>query len=106
VSEIFEPFESLIEISVLGHRLAVPERNTLLRQLQYACPEVASGPFCWNAECRKCEVEYSLADGGHRRAGLACRMRGVAGLRLLRLTPELRFALGTLLKARGGRSGP
>jgi hypothetical protein len=103
VSEIFDPFQHLIEISVLGRRASVPEGNTLLRQLQYACPEVGSGPFCWNAECRKCEIEYSVGPDGKRRMALACQMRGISELHLHRMTPELRYALGDLLRSRAGR---
>jgi hypothetical protein len=103
VSEIFDPFESLIEISVLGRPASVPERNTLLRQLQHACPEVGSGPFCWNAECRKCEVEYSVGADGRRRMALSCQLKGVPGLHLHGVTPELRYALGDLLRSRTER---
>jgi hypothetical protein len=34
-SDIFEPFERLIEIEICGARREVPENNTLLRCFQY-----------------------------------------------------------------------
>ena len=35
MQEIFEPYDRLIEITLLGEKKLVPENNTILRCLQY-----------------------------------------------------------------------
>ena len=51
-SSLFRPFENLVEIQVLGRTFQVPEKNTLLRALQFLDPAgVFYGRFCWNQEC-------------------------------------------------------
>src|SRR5262245_49050594 len=55
--DLFEPFDGLIEIEVLGRRVEVPDNNCLLRSLQYVAGDsIAYGRFCWNDECGNCEV--------------------------------------------------
>lgn len=88
-SDIFEPYSRLIPIVVLGRMLEVPENNTLLRQLQYVSEDVGSGRFCWNGECRYCEVHYRRPGDGADFTALACRVQGWAGMRITKLTPEL-----------------
>ena len=39
MSEIFRPFERLVEITILGKNFLVPERNSLLRCFQFISPE-------------------------------------------------------------------
>jgi hypothetical protein len=56
---------------------------------------VAAGPFCWNAECRKCEIECSMGADGLVFRALACQVKGAPGLHVRRLSPELRYALAT-----------
>ena len=41
-SDIFEPFERLVEIEILGERREVPENNTLLRCFQYLSMDTIS----------------------------------------------------------------
>ena len=50
MSDVYEPWERLIRIVVLGKALDVPEKNLLLRQLQYVSEDVGMGRYCWNAE--------------------------------------------------------
>ena len=71
MSDVYEPWERLIRIVVLGKVLEVPEKNLLLRQLQYVSEDVGMGRYCWNAECRYCEIHYTPA----RRPGRARRAR-------------------------------
>ena len=95
MSDIYEPFERLIAIELLGRQIEVPANNTLLRQLQWVCPDVGTARFCWNGDCRECEIEY--AHQGTLTTGLACRLRGCAGMRVVRVSAELRSALASWL---------
>ena len=76
MSDVYEPWERLIRIVVLGKALDVPEKNLLLRQLQYVSEDVGMGRYCWNAECRYCEVSYQRPGDDTEHTGLACRLRG------------------------------
>jgi hypothetical protein len=80
MSELYEPYEKLFTLVVLGRSFEVPENNILLRQLQFVCSEIGYGKYCWNAECRYCEVQYRIGDGPEL-PGLACRLKGLPGMR-------------------------
>jgi hypothetical protein len=97
VSDVYEPWERLIRIVVLGKRLFVPEKNLLLRQLQYVSEDVGMGRYCWNAECRYCEVSYERPGDATEHTGLACRLRGIEGMRLTKLAPEVRYNMSEAL---------
>jgi len=97
LSDVYEPWERLIRIVVLGKVLEVPEKNLLLRQLQYVSEDVGMGRYCWNAECRYCEIHYTRPDDPAEHVGLACRLRGFEGMRLTKLAPEVRYNLGEAL---------
>jgi len=52
---LFRDYEKLLEITILGKKFQVPEKNTLLRAFQYISPEtIPYGRFCWNQECQLC----------------------------------------------------
>jgi hypothetical protein len=55
VADIYEPWDRLVPIVVLGRVLQVPANNILLRQFQYVAEDVGMGRYCWNAECRYCD---------------------------------------------------
>ena len=97
MSDVYEPWERLIRIVVLGKVLEVPEKNLLLRQLQYVSEDVGMGRYCWNAECRYCEVTYQRPDDPTEHAGLACRLRGFDGMRITKLAPEVRYNMSEAL---------
>jgi hypothetical protein len=98
MDDLFEPYEKLIPLLVLGRSLEVPENNVVLRQLQFVCADIGYGKYCWNAECRYCEVKYRIGEGAEQEA-LACRLKGLPGMRLTRLALELRHNLSELLSA-------
>ena len=98
LSDVYEPWERLVRLVVLGKVLEVPEKNLLLRQLQYVSEDVGMGRYCWNAECRYCEIVYRRDEGPELQA-LACRVKGVAGMTLTRLAPEIKFNLSEALAA-------
>jgi len=97
VADVYEPWERLIRLVVLGRVLEVPEKNLLLRQLQYVSEDVGMGRYCWNAECRYCEVHYTRPGDTAEHVGLAGRLRGFEGMRLTRLAPEVRYNLSEAL---------
>jgi hypothetical protein len=99
MSDFYQPFEKLIPIVVLGRRLEVPENNLLLRQLQYVCPEIGMGRYCWNGECRYCEISYQVERSGPVMGGLACLLKATPGLRVTRLAFELKYNLSRALRA-------
>ncbi len=56
-TDIFEPFERLVEIEILGEIREVPKNNSLLRCFQFLSMEtVFYGDFCWNGECANCRI--------------------------------------------------
>jgi hypothetical protein len=61
--------------------------------------DVGSGRYCWNAECRYCEVHYQRPGDPREHVGLACRLRGFEGLRLVRVAAEIRYNLSEALAA-------
>jgi hypothetical protein len=97
VSDVYEPWERLIRIVVLGKLFEVPEKNLLLRQMQYVAEDVGTGRYCWNAECRYCEVSYERPGDESETAGLACRLRGFDGMRITKVAPEIRYNMGEAL---------
>ena len=96
MADLYEPYEKLIPIEVLGKRFHVPENNILLRQLQFVAPDVGTGGYCWNAECRYCEIRYEV--DGRTMTGLACRVKAVPGFKVSKLAPELKYNISQALK--------
>jgi hypothetical protein len=109
MSEIFRPYERLVEIKVLGKTLAVPEKNTVLRAFQYLSPDtIPYGRFCWNQECQYCRVTCKLPDDDARPM-LSCKFLVVPGMEITEMATELmwclRGRLGTLASP-AGNPGP
>ena len=63
MSDVYDDYEKLIRIEILGKVFQVPENNVLLRQMQFLAPDIGYGRYCWNGECRYCEVHYRQASG-------------------------------------------
>ena len=97
MDHLYEPWARLIRITVLGKVFEVPENNLVLRQLAYVAPDIASGKYCWNAECRYCEIEYRRGPGGPVTAALSCRVRGLEGMELTKIAFEIKYNLGEAL---------
>ncbi len=85
---LFEPFEKLVEIEILGEKYRVPENNTLLRCFQYLSLETISyGDFCWNGDCLNCQVW--IKNGDKEKALMTCRAKVEEGMEIVRLTEEI-----------------
>ncbi len=86
--DLFEPFERLIEISINGKRVEVPENNTLLRCFQYLSLEsISYGEFCWNGDCLNCQVW--IKNGEKEKALMSCRAKAEEGMEIVRISPEI-----------------
>ncbi|CAN5400165.1 hypothetical protein BH10ACI1_BH10ACI1_21660 [soil metagenome] len=87
-SDIFEPYEKLIEIEICGAVYKVPENNTLLRCFQFLSMEAISlGDFCWNGDCLNCQVW--IEKGDKRKAVIACRTIVEEGMKIVRMSKEI-----------------
>ena len=89
-SDIFEPFERLVEIDVLGEKHKVPENNTLLRCFQYLSIDTVSvGNFCWNGACANCQIW--LEDSAKDKPVLSCRTKVREQMKIVRLSEEIKL---------------
>ncbi|MDT7543223.1 MAG: hypothetical protein QOE33_3127 [Acidobacteriota bacterium] len=94
-SDLYEPYDKLIEIEVEGRSLRVPENNRLLRCFQFlAMRAISYGDFCWNGDCTNCQFWYR--EPGQQasdpdKTALACRFRVREGLQITRLDPCIRL---------------
>jgi hypothetical protein len=101
---LFEPFERLLPVRILGREAQIPERNSWLRGLQFLDrEEVALGDFCWNGDCRHCES--LLRRRGEERWVLCCQTEAEAGDELVEVPPEVAYALRRWRKGPGGERG-
>lgn len=86
--DIFEPFDRLIEIEILGEKYKIPENNTLLRGFQFLWMEkISFGDFCWNGDCANCQVW--LEDDGKEKLALACRTKVSERMKIVRISTEI-----------------
>ncbi len=89
-ADIFEPFEKLIEIEILGESVQVPEHNSLLRCFQYLSLETVSfGDFCWNGDCANCRIW--LENTETEKPILACRTKVQAGMKIVKMSDEIKL---------------
>ena len=99
MSDVYEPYTRLVPILILGRVFEVPENNLLLRQMQFVAPDVGYGRYCWNGECRNCEVSYRTSPEGPDFPALACRVKGSAAMRITRLAFEVKYNMSEALAA-------
>jgi NADH dehydrogenase/NADH:ubiquinone oxidoreductase subunit G len=88
--DMFEPYERLIEIEILGKTYSVPENNSILRCLQYLDMEsISYGDFCWNGECLNCQVW--IKNGPKEKAVIACRTNAIEGMQIVKMSDQIPF---------------
>jgi NADH dehydrogenase/NADH:ubiquinone oxidoreductase subunit G len=98
-SEVFRPYEKLVEITVLGKKFQVPERNTVLRAFQFISPgTIPYGRFCWNQDCQYCRILCQLPDDDQPREMLSCKFIVMPGMVITQLSPELKACLSAKLR--------
>ncbi len=89
-SDIFEPFERLIKIEILGEEHWVPENNTLLRCFQYlSINTISFGDFCWNGDCANCRIW--LEDTEQEKPILSCRTKAAERMKIVRMSAEIKL---------------
>ncbi len=99
MSDLYEPFGRLIRVVILGKTFEVPENNLLLRQMQYVAPDVGYGRYCWNGECRACEVQCRTPGSATEFPALACRIKGQEGMSVTKLAFEVKYNMSEALAA-------
>ena len=93
--EIFEPFDKLVTVTICGERRELPEKNTILRGLQYLDMEAVSyGEFCWNGECLNCQVW--VKNGEKEKAVMSCRTYVCEGMEIVRTSSEIETVMTDL----------
>jgi hypothetical protein len=93
-TQVFRPYERLVEIKILGKPFLVPEKNTILRCFQYISPEtIPYGRFCWNQDCQYCRVSGKLTDEDRPHELLSCKFLVSAGMEITEISPELKYCL-------------
>ena len=97
MSDFYEPYEKTIRIRILGRDFEVPENNLLLRQMQYVAPDIGTGRYCWNGECRYCEIQYRRPGDACDLPALACRVKGQADMVITKAAPEIRYNMSEAL---------
>lgn len=86
--DMFEPYDRLIEIEILGTKYRVPENNSILRCLQFLDMEsISYGDFCWNGECFNCQVW--LKNGEKEKAVMACRTNVFEGMQIVKMSEQI-----------------
>ncbi len=89
MSDIFQPYDRLIEIEILGERRLVPENNSLLRCFQFLSMETISyADLCWNGTCLECQVWLDKGDGKEK-AVIACRTEVAEGMKVIRMAQAI-----------------
>jgi len=93
-TQVFRPYERLVEIKILGKSFEVPEKNTILRAFQYISPEtIPYGRFCWNQDCQYCRVKGKMLDEDQPHELLSCKFLVSAGMEITEISPELKYCL-------------
>lgn len=89
-SDIFEPYQRLVEIEIRGKTFLVPENNTLLRCFQFlALDKISAGNFCWNGTCTNCQIW--LAAEKSEKPVLACRTEVRENMKIVKTCDEIKI---------------
>jgi hypothetical protein len=89
-SDIFEPYDRLVEIDILGRKCSVPENNSILRCFQFLDMEaISESDLCWNGECLNCQVW--IRNGDKEKAAISCRTNVVEGMDIVRISEDIPF---------------
>ena len=94
---LLRPYEKLVKITILGKEFEVPERNTVLRCLQFLAPEnISYGRFCWNEDCQYCRITYDTGEGTPLRKAISCKLIVEEGMRITDMALEIKYCLRDL----------
>jgi predicted molibdopterin-dependent oxidoreductase YjgC len=88
----------LISLRIGEVECHVPENSSLLRCFEYLrLYPISMGGFCWNADCRTCEVTVHTECSGEQTV-LSCQTQVCEGMAVVGMTDKLKFCLRTLTK--------
>lgn len=93
-NDLFEPYERLVSIEILGNRVEVPENNRLLRCFQFlSLKTISYGDFCWNGDCSNCQIWYRCRGQTEAddRPALSCRTDVEDGMVITRMNECLKL---------------
>jgi NADH dehydrogenase/NADH:ubiquinone oxidoreductase subunit G len=91
MDDIFEHYDRLVTIKLLGVERQVPENNSILRALQFLDIEsISYGDFCWNGECLNCQAW--IKSGDKEKAVIACRTNVEEGMEIVRVSKEMEIS--------------
>ena len=94
VSDLLDPYEKLIEVEIVGRKIAIPEKNRLLRCFQFlSINTISYGDFCWNGDCSNCQIWYHTKgqDEQSDRPALSCRLVCEEGMVITKLSPFIKL---------------
>ena len=87
---LFRPYKKLIEITIQGKKVQIPENQMLLRAFQYLCPDtIPYGRYCWNEECQYCRVSVKRPGSQKVTQALSCKLMVEEGMEIHELAEEL-----------------
>ena len=86
-SAVLEPYEKLVAFTIEGRRFEVPERNSILRVLQFLDFDLDPCRLCWNGDCDNCHVRYVDPASELEVTARGCETDVFADMRIARLPP-------------------
>lgn len=91
LTDILQPYERLVQISILGETHKVPENNSLLRCFQFLSPDTVSySDLCWNGTCMDCQV--MIRNGDKEKSVLACRTDVREGMEIVKMPATIELS--------------
>lgn len=90
--DLFEPFDRMVAIEVLGRPVEVPDNNTVLRCLQYLSTlSISYGNFCWNNDCGNCECDIVLPGKNAPVTKRTCCTKVREGMKIVKTSPKVKL---------------
>jgi len=98
MSEPFRPYEKLVDITILGKKFQVPERNSLLRCFHSSARKrFRMDGSAGTRNAQYCRVSCQLPDDDESREMLSCKFIVMPGMEVTELSQELKWCLRSKL---------
>ena len=82
---LLDPWEKLISVTIEGQRLDLPEKNTVLRLLQYLEVDLYPCRLCWNGECDNCRFTFVDPESHAELSAKSCLTEATDGMKITRI---------------------
>ena len=82
---LLDPWEKLISVTIEGQRLDLPEKNTVLRLLQYLEVDLYPCRLCWNGECDNCRFTFVDPETHEELSAKSCLTEATDGMNITRI---------------------